>query len=53
MGGVLVNLAFRQSFLTYKSANGAYIAFIGLYGLCALVTWTVYLRSSATQHTGI
>jgi NNP family nitrate/nitrite transporter-like MFS transporter len=46
-GGVLVNLAFRQSFLTQKSGTGAYIAFIGFYVLCAVVTWVVYLRRSA------
>jgi NNP family nitrate/nitrite transporter-like MFS transporter len=46
-GVVLVNLAFRQSFLTQKSGTGAYIAFIGFYVLCAVVTWVVYLRRSA------
>ena len=50
-GGVLVNLAFRQSFLTYKSGNGAYIAFIAFYTLCLIVTWAVYLRS-APKRTG-
>jgi MFS transporter, NNP family, nitrate/nitrite transporter len=43
-GGVLVNLAFRQSFLSYKTGNAAYIAFIAYYGVCAAVTWAVYLR---------
>ncbi|HEY7273380.1 MAG TPA: nitrate/nitrite transporter [Actinoplanes sp.] len=43
-GGVLVNLAFRQSFLTYGSADAAYLAFIAFYALCVTVTWTVYLR---------
>jgi NNP family nitrate/nitrite transporter-like MFS transporter len=43
-GGVLVNLAFRQSFLAYGSGNGAYVAFIALYTLCLIVTWAVYLR---------
>ena len=52
-GGVLVNVAFRQSFLTYKSANGAYIAFIAFYALCFLVTWMVYLRPSARRLTGV
>jgi NNP family nitrate/nitrite transporter-like MFS transporter len=46
-GGVLVNLAFRQSFLSYKSADAAYVAFIAFYVLCVAVTWTVYLRRSA------
>ncbi|SDT41217.1 nitrate/nitrite transporter [Actinoplanes derwentensis] len=47
VGGVLVNLAFRQSFLTYQDADAAYIGFIGFYALCVLVTWVVYLRPSA------
>ena len=47
LGGVLVNLAFRQSFLATGSADGAYWAFIAFYALCVLVTWTVYLRPGA------
>ena len=43
-GGVLVNLAFRQSFLTTGSGDGAYIAFIAFYAVCVVVTWVVYLR---------
>jgi NNP family nitrate/nitrite transporter-like MFS transporter len=46
-GGVLVNLAFRQSFLTTGSGDGAYIAFIAFYAVCVAVTWTVYLRKGA------
>ncbi|WP_433210893.1 nitrate/nitrite transporter [Dactylosporangium sp. CS-047395] len=45
-GGVLVNLAFRQSFLTYKTGDGAYVAFIAFYALCGVVTWAVYRRRS-------
>ena len=52
-GGVLVNLAFRQSFLTYKTADAAYIAFIAFYALCVLVTWVVYLRSSSRRLAGV
>ena len=52
-GGVLVNLAFRQSFLTYKTADAAYIAFIAFYALCVLVTWVVYLRSSSRKLAGV
>jgi MFS transporter, NNP family, nitrate/nitrite transporter len=52
-GGVLVNVAFRQSFLSYKSGDGAYIAFIIFYGLCFLVTWAVYLRPSARRLAGV
>lgn len=47
LGGVLVNLAFRQSFLETKSADAAYVAFIAFYALCVLVTWAVYLRPGA------
>ena len=47
LGGVLVNLAFRQSFLETKSADAAYVGFIAFYALCVLVTWAVYLRPGA------
>ena len=43
-GGVLVNLAFRQSFLTTGSGESAYLAFIAFYVVCVVVTWAVYLR---------
>lgn len=48
-GGVLVNIAFRQSFLAVKSGDGAYVAFIIFYGLCFLLTWLIYLRPSARR----
>jgi NNP family nitrate/nitrite transporter-like MFS transporter len=44
-GGVLVNIAFRQSFLSYGTGDAAYIAFIAFYLCCLAVTWTVYLRA--------
>ncbi|MFB9239942.1 nitrate/nitrite transporter [Plantactinospora siamensis] len=52
-GGVLVNLAFRQSFLSTGNANAAYLAFIGFYALCVLVTWVVYLRSTDRREVRI
>jgi NNP family nitrate/nitrite transporter-like MFS transporter len=52
-GGVLVNIAFRQSFLSYGTGNGAYIAFIGYYVICALITWAVYLRNSRHKLAGV
>ena len=45
-GGVLVNVAFRQSFLATKTGDAAYIGFISFYVVCAAVTWTVYLHRS-------
>jgi NNP family nitrate/nitrite transporter-like MFS transporter len=46
-GGVLVNLAFRQSFLTTGSGDAAYLVFIAFYAVCVVVTWVVYLRPTA------
>ncbi|MEV6807353.1 nitrate/nitrite transporter [Streptomyces sp. NPDC017248] len=46
LGGVGINLAFRQSFLAYGSGTGAFVAFLAYYGLCFAVTWVVYLRRS-------
>ncbi|MBO2454067.1 NarK/NasA family nitrate transporter [Actinomadura barringtoniae] len=52
-GGVLVNMAFRQSFLTYKTGDGAYIAFIAFYALCFALTWVVYLRTHSRKLVGV
>ena len=52
-GGVLVNLAFRQSFLEYKTADAAYLTFIVFYAICVAVTWAVYLRSSSRTLVGV
>jgi MFS transporter, NNP family, nitrate/nitrite transporter len=43
-GGVLVNLAFRQSYLAFQNGDGAVLAFIAFYAICCAVTWTVFLR---------
>ena len=43
-GGVLVNVAFRQSFLGTGSGEAAYLAFLGFYAACVVLTWAVYLR---------
>lgn len=52
-GGVLVNLAFRQSFLTYQTGNGAYIAFVAYYAICFALTWYAFLRPSPNRLTAI
>jgi len=52
-GGVLVNLAFRQSFIATKTADPAYIAFIAFYAICVAVTWYVYLRPSPSRLEGV
>ncbi|MFG2057752.1 MFS transporter [Micromonospora sp. NPDC048930] len=52
-GGVLVNVAFRQSFLASGTADAAYLAFIGWYALCFLLTWAVYLRPGRRKLSGV
>ncbi|MGW1727780.1 nitrate/nitrite transporter [Streptomyces sp. NPDC002306] len=52
-GGVLVNIAFRQAFLTGASGDAAYWAFLAAYAICFTVTWTVYLRPRAGATPGI
>jgi NNP family nitrate/nitrite transporter-like MFS transporter len=42
-GGVLVNIAFRQSFLAYSTGEAAYLAFVAFYLVCTVVTWVVYV----------
>jgi NNP family nitrate/nitrite transporter-like MFS transporter len=51
LGGVGINLAFRQSFLSYGSGTGAFVAFLAFYAACFVVTWTVYLRRPAGRVT--
>jgi NNP family nitrate/nitrite transporter-like MFS transporter len=47
LGGVGINLAFRQSFLSYGSGTGAFVTFLAFYAACFAVTWAVYLRRPA------
>ena len=44
LGGLFINLAFRQSFLTAKTGDPAFWAFIAFYVVCIVVTYVVYLR---------
>ena len=52
-GGVLVNLAFRQSFLSTKNGDAAYVAFMCFYIACLAVTWVVYRRAGRTRLAGV
>ncbi|MEU6606835.1 nitrate/nitrite transporter [Streptomyces shenzhenensis] len=47
LGGVGINLAFRQSFLSFGSGTGAFVTFLAFYAVCFAVTWAVYLRRPA------
>ncbi|OLM12448.1 Nitrate/nitrite transporter [Pseudonocardia sp. Ae717_Ps2] len=44
LGGLFINLAFRQSFMTVQSGTPAFWSFLVFYVLCIGVTWAVYLR---------
>ncbi|MGY1433761.1 MFS transporter [Streptomyces reniochalinae] len=44
LGGVGINLAFRESYRTTGDARAALFAFLAFYGLCAAATWAAYLR---------
>lgn len=46
LGGVGINLAFRQSFAVMKSGTPAVVGFLVFYAVCFAVTWAVYLRRS-------
>ncbi len=53
MGGLLINLAFRQSFLTTGSGVPAFWSFLAFYGACVVVTYVIYLRpapATAPEH---
>ncbi|MGE3140157.1 MAG: MFS transporter [Thermoleophilia bacterium] len=53
LGGVLVNIAFRESFLQSGTGDAAYISFIAFYAVCLVVTWWVYLRPSGRRLPGV
>ncbi|MFJ8074639.1 nitrate/nitrite transporter [Streptomyces sp. NPDC096176] len=44
IGGLAINLAFRQSFQTAGTGTAAFVSFLVFYALCSGVTWAVYLR---------
>ncbi|ARZ71521.1 major facilitator transporter [Streptomyces albireticuli] len=52
-GGVLVNIAFRQSFLASGNGEAAYLAFLAAYAVCLVLTWAVYLRPSDRRLPGV
>jgi NNP family nitrate/nitrite transporter-like MFS transporter len=52
-GGVLVNIAFRQSFLDTGTGDNAYLAFLAYYLVCAVLTWAVYIRPSTSKLAGV
>ncbi|KUJ65027.1 MFS transporter [Streptomyces albus subsp. albus] len=51
LGGLAINLAFRQSFLTAHSGTPAFVSFLAFYAVCSAVTWSVYLRKAPDAST--
>jgi MFS transporter, NNP family, nitrate/nitrite transporter len=51
MGGLLINLAFRQSFLATKSGVPAFWSFMIFYGACVVVIYVLYLRRAPAAKT--
>jgi NNP family nitrate/nitrite transporter-like MFS transporter len=44
LGGVGINLALRQSYLSSGSATSAFWIFLVFYLLASVVTWAMYVR---------
>ncbi|QRP45030.1 NarK/NasA family nitrate transporter [Amycolatopsis sp. FDAARGOS 1241] len=49
LGGLFINLAFRQSFADAHSGVPAFVGFLVFYAVCVGVTWAVYLRKPALR----
>lgn len=48
LGGVGINLALRQSYLSTGTETSAYWAFLASYVVAAIMTWMVYVRRPAS-----
>lgn len=51
LGGVGINLMLRSSYASTQSATTAFWVFTGCYVVCALVTWSVFLRRPSPRST--
>lgn len=51
LGGLAINLAFRQSFQASGTGTAAFWSFLAFYGVCFTLTWAVYLRRPAPAPT--
>ncbi len=49
LGGVGVNLALRQSYLSSGTATSAFWVFVGFYIAASVLTWTIYVRRPLTS----
>ncbi|MFB6981810.1 nitrate/nitrite transporter [Streptomyces scopuliridis] len=46
LGGLAINLAFRQSFQAAATGTPAFVVFLLFYAVCFGLTWAVYLRGA-------
>ncbi|PTR31687.1 NNP family nitrate/nitrite transporter-like MFS transporter [Rhodococcus sp. OK519] len=54
LGGVGINLVLRASYSSpAKSATMAFWVFLGFYVVCAVVTWLVFVRRTATTNDAV
>jgi NNP family nitrate/nitrite transporter-like MFS transporter len=51
LGGLFINLAFRQSFMSAQSGDPAFWSFLAFYLVCIAVTYAVYLRPAPAEAT--
>ncbi|MEY9212111.1 NarK/NasA family nitrate transporter [Thermobifida halotolerans] len=51
LGGVAINLVFREAFAATGSATPAFVAFLAFYLACVAITWSVYMRPPAAAPT--
>lgn len=51
LGGLAINLAFRQSFQATGTGTAAFWSFLAFYAVCFTLTWAVYLRRPAPVPT--
>ncbi|HYH33021.1 MAG TPA: MFS transporter, partial [Pseudonocardia sp.] len=49
LGGLFINLVFRQAFLTARSGDPAFWSFLAFYAVCVVVTYVVYLRPAPAE----
>jgi NNP family nitrate/nitrite transporter-like MFS transporter len=52
LGGVGINLALRQSYLSSHSATSAFWIFLTFYVVASAVTWVMYVRRPASVSVG-
>lgn len=51
LGGVGINLALRQSYLSTGTMTSAFWIFMGFYVVAAVLTWTMYVRQPRATYS--